>query len=69
MTTAIKEEINIDQLPQSLEVHHIQAILQCGRKQAYELVNSGAFHVVKVGSKFRISKRIFLQWFEGQETG
>lgn len=69
MQNAVKETIDVNQLPQSLEVHHIQAILQCGRKQAYELVNSGAFHVVKVGSKFRISKRIFLQWFEGQETG
>ncbi|MFF0825409.1 helix-turn-helix domain-containing protein [Brevibacillus sp. NPDC003359] len=54
----------IDNLPDALEVCHIQQVLDCGRKQAYELVNSGAFHVVRVGTKIKVSRRVFLEWYE-----
>ncbi|GIO10210.1 hypothetical protein J31TS6_62380 [Brevibacillus reuszeri] len=57
----------LDNLPDSLEVRHIQQVLECGRKQAYELVNSGAFHYVRVGTKIKISKRVFLAWYEGTD--
>ena len=57
----------LDSLPNSLEVRHIQEILGCGRRQAYELVNSGAFHVVRIGTKIKVSKRVFLEWYEGKE--
>ena len=56
-----------DDLPDALEVRHIQLALECGRKQAYELVNSGAFHVVRVGTKIKVSKRVFLEWYEGKD--
>lgn len=56
-----------DSLPDSLEVRHIQQILGCGRKQAYELANSNAFHVVRVGTKIKVSKRVFFEWYEGKE--
>jgi len=59
--------IQINSLPDSLEVRHIQQILNCGRKQAYELVNSGAFHIVRIGTKIKVSKRVFLEWYEGKE--
>lgn len=57
----------LDNLSDALEVRHIQKALDCGRKQAYELVNSGAFHVVRVGTKIKVSKRVFLEWYEGKE--
>ncbi|WP_042159960.1 helix-turn-helix domain-containing protein [Paenibacillus gorillae] len=56
-----------DELPDSLEVKHIQKLLNCGRRQAYELVNSGQFHAVRVETKIKVSKKVFFQWYEGQE--
>jgi hypothetical protein len=49
-----------------LEVIDIKNILGCGINQAYTLVNSGAFHVVRVGSKIKIPKDSFYGWYNGQ---
>lgn len=54
-----------DDLPEVLEVQHIQKYLNIGRVQAYELVNSGQFHVVRVGRVIKISKKVFFNWLEG----
>lgn len=43
-------------------VEEIQAMLRIGRRQAYELVKSGAFKVVKVGPLYRIPKKAFDEW-------
>ena len=43
----------------------IQNILGIGRRQTYELMNSGEFPVVRVGRLMRISKRVFLNWLKG----
>ncbi|MFB4258935.1 helix-turn-helix domain-containing protein [Shouchella clausii] len=59
--------IDYDKLPNALEVKHIKEILNCGKDQAYELVNSGQFHVARVGCKAKVSKRLFFEWFEGRE--
>ena len=61
------EKVDIESLPESLEVKDIQMILNCGRRQAYELVDSGKFHIVRVGTKIKVSKRLFLEWYEGKE--
>ncbi|TKI59258.1 helix-turn-helix domain-containing protein [Brevibacillus antibioticus] len=44
----------------------IQKILGISVNHAYELVNSGQFHVVRIGRLFRISKTVFLRWLKGQ---
>lgn len=62
-----EEKIDINNLPDSLEVHHIQKIMDCGRRQAYELVNSEKFHVVRIGVKVKVSKRLFFEWYEGKD--
>lgn len=59
--------MDIESLPDTIEVHHIQNILDCGRRQAYELVNSGKFHTVRVGTKIKVSKRLFFEWYEGND--
>lgn len=46
-------------LPDTLDVKHIQEILKCGRLQAYTLVKSDAFHVVRVRPRIKISKGVF----------
>ncbi|MBO0997209.1 helix-turn-helix domain-containing protein [Bacillus sp. SD075] len=58
---------NSNDYPEILNVLDIQNILDIGRKQAYELVHSREFHVVKVGNRIKISGKIFINWIEGTD--
>lgn len=51
-------------------VDEIQAILGISKNTAYALVKSGAFHSVKIGGQYRISKKSFDEWLDdvGVET-
>lgn len=51
---------------ETLDVFDIQTILGIGRRQAYELVNSGQFHVVRIGKRIKISKDVFFEWLNGK---
>ena len=51
--------------PDLLDVKDVQNILQIGRRQAYELVNSNVFHSVRIGRRIKISKQSFLKWLLG----
>jgi excisionase family DNA binding protein len=51
--------------PEVLNVEDIQRVLGIGRRQAYELVNSGQFHVVRVGRSIKIMRAVFFKWLEG----
>ncbi|MDQ1147047.1 excisionase family DNA binding protein [Bacillus sp. SORGH_AS 510] len=50
-----------------LDVSDIQNILGIGRRQAYELVNSGQFHTVRIGRRIKISRDTFNNWLKGRE--
>jgi excisionase family DNA binding protein len=54
--------------PNILDVSHVQNILGIGRRQAYELVNSGQFHIVRVGRRIKISRNVFWKWLNGKEA-
>lgn len=54
-----------DELPITLTAEDIKEILQIGITNAYELLNSGQFHVVKIGRQLRVSKTVFLKWLNG----
>jgi excisionase family DNA binding protein len=54
-----------DELKPVLDVEDIQKFLGIGRRQAYELVNSGQFHVAKIGKRMKVSRDVFLNWLEG----
>ncbi|WP_138415222.1 helix-turn-helix domain-containing protein [Aquibacillus sediminis] len=56
----------LDDLKDVLTVKEIAEFLCIGRGQAYELVHSGVFHTVRVGSRILIPKKPFLAWFEGK---
>lgn len=56
---------SLENFPLVLDVVHIQQILGIGRRQAYGLVNSGVFHIVRVGKRIKILKSAFVQWLEG----
>lgn len=62
-----KEIFDINNLPEALEVQHIQKLLDCGRRQAYEIATSGKFHFVRVGTRIKVSKRLFFEWYEGKD--
>jgi excisionase family DNA binding protein len=53
--------------PETLEVADIRRILGIGLNQAYKLVNSGEFRVIKIGRKIIIPKESFYKWFNGEE--
>lgn len=55
----------IKDYPSVLTVTDIQEILGIGRRQAYELVNSGEFHIAKAGRRIMVSKTVFLKWLKG----
>lgn len=57
------KKVTIDELPEVLVVKHIQKFLGIGRPQSYQLVNSNAFPVRKVGGRILIPKKTFLEWF------
>jgi excisionase family DNA binding protein len=49
-------------------VEEIMDILNIGKNTAYTLVNSGAFHFVKVGGHYRISKKSFDRWLDNIDS-
>lgn len=59
----------LDNLPEVLEVADIQKFLEIGRNQAYDLCNSGQFHIVRIGRSIKIPKPSFVNWFLGTNTG
>ncbi|MED4533215.1 helix-turn-helix domain-containing protein [Metabacillus fastidiosus] len=56
---------NYDNYPDILNVSDIQEILGIGRKQTYELVHSGKFHVINIGKRIKVSKNVLINWIEG----
>ncbi|MFF2907665.1 helix-turn-helix domain-containing protein [Paenibacillus sp. NPDC057934] len=53
-------------LPPVLNSADIQRFLRIGKSQVYELLNSGAFHVTRVGRRMLISRSVFIEWLEGR---
>lgn len=51
-----------NRIEQVLTVADIQKILKISRAMSYELVNSGAFPVIRIGKAIRIPARTFLEW-------
>ena len=45
-------------------VEEVRAILNIGRRKAYDLCNSGLFKTVHVGRHIRISKLSFDEWLD-----
>jgi excisionase family DNA binding protein len=56
-----------EDLKDVLTVKDIIAFLRISRSKAYELVNSGVFYTVQVGTRILIPKKSFLMWLEGEK--
>lgn len=64
--TNMKNSINIlESYPDVLDVRDIKQIMNIGQRQAYELCNSGQFHVARAGTRIKVAKSVFLNWLEG----
>lgn len=50
-------------------VDDIQYILKVSRTTVYELLKSKKFYSVRVGGQYRISKKSFENWLNGEEGG
>lgn len=50
-------------------VDDIQHILKVSRTTVYELLKSKKFHSVRVGGQYRISKKSFENWLNGEKGG
>lgn len=66
---AMNAQTEADEFAPSFEkrvytVEEIMNILDIGKNAAYNLVNSGVFHYVKVGGHYRISKKSFDNWLD-----
>ena len=48
---------------------HAFDILKVSRTTVYELLKSKKFHSVRVGGQYRISKKSFENWLNGEEGG
>lgn len=59
--------LEVEELPPILEVSDIQRYLKIGKNQAYDLCNSGQFHVVRVGRLIKVKREVFLMWLEGSK--
>lgn len=56
-----------DKYPPALGEKEIEDILGISRTSAYNLLNSGQFHTVRVGRMIKVSKTIFLKWLEKEK--
>ncbi len=57
---------SFDELPVTLRVEDLTAILDIGRNTAYELVRSGQIRSVRVGRQIRIPKEAVQEFFYRQ---
>lgn len=51
-----------------LEVKDVMEMMGICKPKAYEIFNSGEFHVVRVGRKYLVHKEIFEKWLKGEKT-
>lgn len=54
------------QSKRSYTVQEVMEILEIGKTTAYKFVHSGVFPIRKVGSRIRIPKAPFDEWFDKQ---
>ncbi|MFC0417722.1 helix-turn-helix domain-containing protein [Cytobacillus solani] len=56
-----------NELPEVLTPKHIQEILGIGRRTTYEMMENPPFHVAKVGKLYKVSKKTFFNWLDGDQ--
>ena len=57
---------NYSELPLTLSVPEVAAVLGISRAGAYELVHSASFPKVKIGKRILVPKDKFIEWLDAQ---
>lgn len=55
---------SIDELPLILTPEHVGAVLGISRNNAYAVLHSKGFPVIKIGKQYRINRDKFMQWVD-----
>lgn len=61
----MQNRLDVTKYPEVLTADDVKGILGIGKNQAYNLMNSGQFHVVRIGRLMRVSREVFFEWLEG----
>ena len=59
---------SFDELPLSLNIEDLMAVLHIGRNTAYELIRSKQIHSVRVGKQIRIPKEAVVGFLQIEKT-
>ena len=62
----MKKYENHNELPLTLSVPEVAAVLGISRAGAYELVHSASFPKVKIGKRILVPKDKFIEWLDAQ---
>lgn len=65
------EQMSLEKMMPEKKIYTVSdmaAMLSIGKNAAYDLLHSGAFHAVKIGGQYRVSKKCFDKWLEGGEN-
>ena len=57
---------NYSELPLTLSVPEVAAVLGISRAGAYELVHSASFPKIKIGKRILVPKDKFIEWLDAQ---
>lgn len=59
--------LTFESMPLTLTVRDIADTLSIGRNQAYELVNAGQLHSVRIGKQIRVPKDSFISFLRTED--
>ena len=62
----MKKYESYNELPLTLSVPEVAAVLGISRAGAYELVNSASFPKVKIGKRILVPKDKLIEWLDAQ---
>jgi hypothetical protein len=63
-----RKQLKIEDLPEILSTKHFQEVLEMSRRGAYDFMENPPFHVARVERLYKVSKRVFLEWLEGESN-
>ncbi|WP_337034710.1 helix-turn-helix domain-containing protein [Paenibacillus illinoisensis] len=65
MSTKTKKR-SLDEYDEVMETKDVREYLNLSRDKAYELMNSGQFHVVQSGRYKKVAREVLRAWLHGE---
>jgi predicted DNA-binding transcriptional regulator AlpA len=60
--------VDVDSLPELLNVHHLEAFLGLSLGSAYRLMSMEGFPALRLGGRLRVRKGSLLRWLDETEV-